>query len=127
MSSFIDILNTSITYINIKDVNMERLKTLREAKKYTQLWLGMQIGVSQETISGYEIGKAVPPADMLIKLADLLNTSVDYLLERTDIKEFNPINKSDLNEQERELFTLFRALPTEKKERAIGLMIGLSE
>lgn len=106
---------------------MERLKALREAKRYTQLWLGMQVGVSQETISGYEIGKAVPPADMLIKLADALNTSVDYLLGRTDVKKFDPISESDLNEQERELLELFRSLPEEKKERAVGLMIGLSE
>lgn len=106
---------------------MERLKQLREAKNYTQQWLSMQVGVSQETISGYEIGKAVPPADMLVKLADVLHTSVDYLLGRTDVKEFDPICQSDLTGRERELFELFRALPEEKKERAIGLMMGLGE
>ena len=106
---------------------MERLKTLREAKKITQLRLAMELGVSQETISGYETGKAVPPADMLIKLAGELNTSIDYLLERTDIKEFKPLNKSDLTKKEHELFELFRTLSDEKKERAIGLMIGLNE
>ena len=106
---------------------MERLKILRESKRITQLRLGMELGVSQETISGYEIGKAAPPADMLIKLADTLSTSIDYLLGRTDIKEFKPLNKSDLTEKERELFELFRTLSNEKKERAIGLMMGLKE
>jgi transcriptional regulator with XRE-family HTH domain len=106
---------------------MERLRMLREAKKITQLRLGMELGVSQETISGYEIGKAVPPADMLIKLADTLNTSIDYLLGRTDIKEFKPLKKSDLTEKECELFELFRTLSEEKKERSIGLMMGLKE
>lgn len=106
---------------------MERLKKLREKKKITQLRLGMELGVSQETISGYEIGKAVPPADMLIKLADELNTSIDYLLERTDIKEFELLKKSDLNEIEIELIDFFRMLPKDKKERAIGLMIGLKD
>jgi transcriptional regulator with XRE-family HTH domain len=106
---------------------MERLRTMREAKKITQLRLGMELSVSQETISGYETGKAVPPADMLIKLADVLNTSIDYLLERTDIKEFKPLKKSDFTEKEREVFELFRTLSDEKKERAIGLMIGLNE
>jgi transcriptional regulator with XRE-family HTH domain len=106
---------------------MERLKILREAKKITQLRLGMELGVSQETISGYEIGKAVPPADMLVKLADILNTSIDFLLERTDIKEFKPLKKSDLTNKECELFELFRTLSDDKKERAIGLMMGLNE
>ena len=106
---------------------MEKLKLLRDEKKITQIRLATELGVSQETISGYEIGKAVPPADMLIKLANALNTSVDYLLERTDIKEFKPLNKSDLSEKERELIALFRTLPADKKERAIGLMMGLKE
>ena len=52
---------------------MERLKQLREAKGLTQLRLAMELNVSQETISGYEIGKAVPPAEMLVKLADALD------------------------------------------------------
>ena len=67
---------------------MERLKQLREEKNMTQVRLAIELGVSQETISGYEIGKAVPPADMLIKLANVLDTSVDYILGRTDDKRF---------------------------------------
>ena len=67
---------------------MERLKRLREGKNMTQVRLAIELGVSQETISGYEIGKAVPPADMLIKLANVLDTSVDYILGRTDDKRF---------------------------------------
>jgi len=48
---------------------MERLKKLRESKNMTQVRLAIELGVSQETISGYEIGKATPPADMLINLS----------------------------------------------------------
>ena len=105
---------------------MDRIRKLREEKKMTQLRLGMAIGASQETISGYEIDKAVPPADMLIKLADALSTSVDYLLGRTDDKFFYRINKSDLNNYELELLTHFNNLPNSKKERAIGFIIGLN-
>jgi len=106
---------------------MERLKQLREAKNMTQVRLGIELGVSQETISGYEIGKAVPPADMLIKLADSLETSVDYILSRTDVKNYNLLHKSDLNDAELELLSAFRKLSNLKKERAIGLVLGLSE
>lgn len=106
---------------------MERLKQLRELKNITQVRLGIELGVSQETISGYEIGKAVPPADMLIKLADTLDASVDYILGRTDDKQFKKISKSDLSNQELELISAFRNLSDSKRERAIGLLIGLGE
>lgn len=123
----IDTIYIDNNYNNMVGINMKRLKALRESKNITQLKLGLDLGVSQETISGYEIGKACPPAEMLVKLADALGTSVDYLLERTDIKEFKPISKSDLSENERELFHLFRSLPDEKKERVIGFIMGLKE
>lgn len=104
---------------------MLRLKLLRESKNMTQLRLGMKLGVSQETISGYEIGKTVPPADMLVKLADTLNTSVDYLLGRTDDQHFNPLQKSDLSSHELELLELYKSLPNHKQQMLIGIIIGL--
>jgi len=52
-------------------IKIERLKQLREAKNMTQVRLDIELGVSPETISGYEIGKSVPPADTLIKNAIL--------------------------------------------------------
>ena len=106
---------------------MNRLKELRESKNMTQVRLSIELGVSQETISGYEIGKASPPADMLIKLADVLDTSVDYILGRTDNRYFNKLNKSDLSEQELEVLLNFRKLPQNKKERVLGFLIGLEE
>lgn len=116
-----------IVFVFLEALFMERLRQLREEKKMTQLRLGLEVGVSQETISGYEINKAVPPADMLIKLAETLNTSVDYLLGRTDEKTFNPVRKSDLTQREQELFELFRTLPKEKQDKAIGIIIGLKD
>ena len=106
---------------------MDRLKQLRISKRMTQVRLGMELGVSQETISGYEINKAVPPADMLVKLADCLNTSVDYLLGRTDIKNYDTMYESDLTETEIKVINLFRILPEEKQSRTLGFIEGLSE
>ncbi len=67
---------------------MDRLRQLRKEKKMTQGLLSIKTGVSQETISRYETGKTTPPADMLIRLAEFFDISVDYLLERTDEKTF---------------------------------------
>ena len=61
---------------------MERLKELRDKRHITQVRLSIATEVSQETISAYESGKAMPSADTLVKLADFLNTSTDYLLNR---------------------------------------------
>lgn len=102
---------------------MERLRQLRESKNLTQLRLSTILGVSQETISGYEIGKAIPPADMLIKLADTLDTSIDYLLNRTDIK--SSLRKAELSEEETEILSIFRKLEKENKDCVYKMIKGL--
>ncbi|WP_312614563.1 helix-turn-helix transcriptional regulator [Oscillibacter sp.] len=104
---------------------MERLKQLREAKGLTQLRLAMELNVSQETISGYEIGKAVPPAEMLIKLADTLDSSVDYILGRTDIK--STLRASELNEQEAEMLLILRKQPADKRIFVFDMIKGLEK
>lgn len=104
---------------------IERLKQLREAKNLTQLRLAMELNVSQETISGYEIGKAVPPAEMLVKLADTLDTSVDYILGRTDIK--STLRASELSEQEAEILTILRKQREDKRIFVFDLIKGLEK
>lgn len=104
---------------------IERLKQLREAKSLTQLRLAMELNVSQETISGYEIGKAVPPAEMLVKLADALDTSVDYILGRTDIK--STLRASELSEQEAEMLAILRKQPQDKRVFVYDMIKGLDK
>lgn len=85
---------------------MNRFKEIRIKRKITQVDLAKQIDVKQETISAYESGKALPSADALVKIADYLNTSTDYLLGRIEddsplsgfnIKEMNPKTYKMLN------------------------------
>ena len=85
---------------------MNNIKTLRIKRNITQVDLAKKINVKQETISAYESGKAFPSADALIKIADYLNTSCDYLLGRIEddsplsgfsIKEMNPKTYKMLN------------------------------
>ena len=70
---------------------MNRIKELRKKRRITQIRLSIAAEVSQETISAYENGKAEPKMDKLIRIADFLNTTTDYLLGRTD-------NDAPLNE-----------------------------
>lgn len=61
-----------------------RLRELREEKNLTQSEFSKLINVSQVAYSYYEIGKRAIPLDILIKIAQFYNTSIDYILFQTD-------------------------------------------
>ena len=58
----------------------ERIASMRGFRRYTQEQLGALVGVTKQTISGWERGRRTPSADDLIKLCQVLNCSADYLL-----------------------------------------------
>ena len=60
----------------------ERLKELRLKKGLTQTELGEKVGVKQNTFTNWENGKREPSFENLIKLADLLEVSIDWLFGR---------------------------------------------
>ena len=64
----------------------KRLKDLREDNDYTQQQIADMLYINRRTYSSYETGMAGLPVEILIKLADIYNTSTDYILERTDEK-----------------------------------------
>ncbi|CNZ68581.1 XRE family transcriptional regulator [Streptococcus pseudopneumoniae] len=59
-----------------------RLKELRLKKGLTQTELGEKVGVKQNTFTNWEKGKREPSFENLIKLADLLEVSLDWLFGR---------------------------------------------
>lgn len=61
-----------------------RIKNLREDHDLTQRELSKMLSISQVAYSYYELNKRAIPLELLSKLADFYNTSVDYLLYRTD-------------------------------------------
>ena len=65
----------------------KRLRTLRKEKDLTQKELGKMIGVGRTTISEYESGKIVPRQDGLVKLAEILDVTVDYLTGNHEVRE----------------------------------------
>lgn len=58
----------------------ENIKRLRKAKGLSQEELAVKLSVVRQTISKWEQGLSVPDSDMLIKLADVLDTRVSVLL-----------------------------------------------
>ena len=63
-----------------------RLRDLREDSDRNQTELAALLGMSQPGYSKYETGENEVPVSILVKLADIYQTSTDYLLGRTDIK-----------------------------------------
>jgi transcriptional regulator with XRE-family HTH domain len=57
-----------------------RIKQAREEARLSQLQVGVSIGVSDKTISGYESGRISPPIDKLLNLADLFKKPISYFL-----------------------------------------------
>ena len=105
---------------------MDKLRKLRQEKNISQVRLSIELGVSQETISAYEWGKALPTAENLIKLAKFLNTSTDYLLDLTDIKlPVSKISTDKLSEEEFKILSLYRNLSARKKDKFNGYLDSL--
>ena len=57
-----------------------RLRELREKKRLSQQQLADWLGLTRSSISNYENNTHTPPADTLVRLADIYGVSVDYLL-----------------------------------------------
>ena len=64
-----------------------RLRDLREDRDLTQTQVAGLLNLSQTGYSKYETGENDVPTQVLLKLADYYQTSVDYLLGRTDCRE----------------------------------------
>jgi transcriptional regulator with XRE-family HTH domain len=63
---------------------VSRLENLRSSRKLTQKEIAGKLGIARTTYSGYENGTREPDHEMLQKMADLFDVSVDYLLGRTN-------------------------------------------
>lgn len=65
----------------------ENLKTMRKAKGYTQEELAIKLNVVRQTVSKWEKGLSVPDADVLCKIADVLDMDVSTLLGEEIVEE----------------------------------------
>ena len=68
----------------------ENIKSLRKAKGISQEELAVRLNVVRQTISKWENGLSVPDAELLICLAQALDTSVNGLLGEDDVPSCEP-------------------------------------
>ena len=61
-------------------MEMIGLKKIRKQKKLSQLKVAMDIAISRESLSYYENGKRSPDIEMLVRLSNYFNVSIDFLI-----------------------------------------------
>lgn len=99
---------------------MNNIKKIRLKRKITQVDLARQINVKQETISAYESNKAQPSCEVLVKIAEYLNTSTDYLLGRTeDDSPLSGYNIKNMNPKTYKMINSFLMLKEKEKDECI--------
>ncbi|WP_207733598.1 helix-turn-helix domain-containing protein [Romboutsia sp. 1001285H_161024_C4] len=65
----------------------DRLVALRKEKNLSQSQLGEILSITQRSLSRLETGETFPDEQLLNDIADFFNVSVDYLMDRTNIKD----------------------------------------
>lgn len=90
----------------------ERLKTLRKQVKLTQTQIAEKLNISQQAYASWERGAKKPTQENLVKIAQILNVTVDYLVGNSEEQpdEFDNIellfrmNSKGLTEEEKIIF-----------------------
>ena len=65
-------------------MKFQRIQDLRNDSDLSQKQISEILHISQRSYSHYETGSRGIPIEMLIRLADYYNTSIDYLVGRTN-------------------------------------------
>lgn len=75
-------------------MNIERLKEIREDKDLKQIDIAILLNVTQAQYNRYENGINSMPIEKYSKLADFYNTSIDYLVGKTNKRTPYPKEKN---------------------------------
>ena len=67
------------------DIFRKNIYELRKLTRFTQREVAQRLGISQPSYIRYENGSAEPTLENLVKIADLYDVSVDFLLGRKEI------------------------------------------
>lgn len=92
MSKWYKLLFIWVINLKYEILKYQRVRDLREDRNLSQEDVAQHLNVSQSTYSRYEIGERNMPLEIISELADFYNTSIDYLVGKTD--EFSPYPKS---------------------------------
>lgn len=105
----------------------ENIRILRKRKGYSQETLAQQLHVVRQTVSKWEKGLSVPDAQMLSRLAELLEVSVSDLLgsKVADAEEEREPDLQAIAQQLAILNEQLAASSARKRKRIKGLLLGI--
>ena len=104
--------------------NLNRIKLLREEFNYTQQDLADKLKCSKSVIGLYENETRKPSMEVLLKLSEIFNCSIDYILCKTNIRNIEDDFKfayhketEGLSEDEiKEALEFYKLVKNKKKE-----------
>lgn len=99
---------------------MNRMKLLRKQHNLSQADLAKLLNISRQSYNFYENEKRDPDTTMLIRIADIFDVSLDYLLDRTSITSSPAYSPDELD-----LITKYRFLD-ESIQEAVRDLINTS-
>lgn len=103
-----------------------QLKEIRAQLKIPQSSLAKMLGVTIGTVGMWESGKRIPHANELIRIADYLNVSVDFLLGRENKEMIKRTEQRPaIAKQEQEYLDALNALNAIGKIKALAYIQGL--
>ena len=94
-----------------------QLKAIRNQRGLTQKKLAEEIGKSVQAVSSYERNSQIPPIEVMISIADVLNVSLDYLVDRQSINTYSFCNLKPIHKEILDLLQDEFASPTRKSSQ----------
>lgn len=70
----------------MREILAKRLKECRKEKGYTQMQVSIYCDITERAYQNYELMNREPKIEILVRIADLYEVSLDYLTGRTDKK-----------------------------------------
>jgi len=91
---------------SFNEIVADNLVYLRKSKKMTQIELAEQLNYSDKSISKWEHGETLPDIEVLSKLANLYNVSLDFIVTNTSHEELLEDHKKTQNKQNQIIISL---------------------
>lgn len=111
-----------------------RIKELRESHNMTQDDLAYKLNTTHQAISRYETGQRGVKQDLLFKLADVFNVSINTFFPNGEVNNDDEINRiakfqkeNDLSELDEALFSKAKELTDEEKRAVITVMNAIKK
>ncbi len=98
----------------------KNLERIRKGKKMSQAKLGELLGLTQQMVSSYEKDLSSPNVDVLIKIADYFNVSIDSLVEHV-------VKKPDDDNSQSRFLRYYENLNENDRDKCITIVQTLLE